>query len=270
MGATPIAERDGKMERDYEYKTKRFYSDLPDAAEIGRKAGERAVARLGSRKLESTRGAVIFERRIAARILSHYFSGISGNAVARGVSFLKDKLHQRIFPVGFRIDEDPFVKRALGSHSFDGEGGRVAPMALVDDGVLTTWLLNASAARQLGLEPNGHATTGHGGPPGISTANLLVKPGQDDCAAMMRNAGKGLYITEMFSPAFNMNTGDWSVGVSGFWFENGQIAYPVSEVTVGGMLLDMYARLIAGSDVEWRGAIHIPTLMIDDLAIGGT
>src|SRR5690606_14814868 len=152
---------------------------------------------------------VIFENRLAGRILSPFFSGISGAAVARGVSFLKDKRGQRIFPQGFRIHEDPFVKRGMSSHWFDGEGDAVKAMTLVDDGVFDTWLLNASAARQLNQEPNGHATAGHGGPPGISTSNLFVKPGELDLPGLMRDAGKGLLVTDMFSPSLNMNTGDW-------------------------------------------------------------
>ena len=269
LGTQPIAERDGKMERDYEYKTKRFLADLPPAAEIGRIAGERTIARLAPRKLDTTRAPVIFENRLATRLLAPLLGGISGAAVARGISFLKDKLGKQVFHKSFRIDEDPFVKRGLASHTFDGEGGRVAPLALVEDGVITTWLLNASAARQLGLEPNGHATSGHGGPPGISTSNLSVKPGEQDLAGLMRDAGKGLLVTDMFSPAFNMNTGDWSVGVSGFWFESGQAAYPVSEVTVAGNLHEIYTRLLPGADVERRGSIDIPSLIVDDLAIGG-
>ena len=267
--AQPIAERDGKMERDYDGRSKRFLADLPGAAAIGRNAGLRAVARLGSRKLESTRAAVIFENRLSGRLLSPLIGGISGAAVARGTSFLKDKLGQRVLPVGFDLLEDPFLKRGVGSQNFDGEGCAVKKQKLVDDGVITTWLLNAAAARQLGLEPNGHATPGHGGPPGIAASNLAVKPGKDDLAAMMRNAGKGLFITEMFSPSLNMNTGDWSVGVSGAWFENGALAYPVSEVTVAGNLLDMYQRLQCGADLDNFGALEIPSLLVDDLAIGG-
>jgi PmbA protein len=185
------------------------------------------------------------------------------------VSFLKDKLGKRVFAEGFRIHEDPFVKRGLASRWFDGEGGAVAPMTLIEDGVLQTWLLNAAAARQLGLAPNGHATSGHGGPPGIGASNLFVKPGPDDLAALMKNAGKGLFVTDMFSPSLNMNTGDWSVGVAGYWFESGEIAYPVSEVTVAGNLLDIYARLRCGADLDTRGSLEIPSLIVDDLAIGG-
>jgi PmbA protein len=270
LGTQPIAENDDEeMERDYEWRTKRFFADLPSPEEIGRLAGERTARRLGARKLESAKAAVIFENRLAGRIVSPFLGGISGTAVARGVSFVKDKLGQRVFAPGFRIHEDPFVKRGLGSRPFDGEGGAVAPMTLVEDGVVQTWLLNAAAARQLGLEPNGHATSGHGGPPGIGSSNLFVKPGERDLAGLMSDAGKGLFVTDMFSPSLNMNTGDWSVGVSGYWFENGAVAYPVSEVTVAGNLLDIYARLMCGADLDNRGSLEIPSLLVDDLAIGG-
>jgi PmbA protein len=269
LGTQPLAEKDDDMERDYEWRTKRFFADLPAPEQIGAIAGERTARRLGARKVDSQKAAVIFENRLAGRILSPFFSGISGAAVARGVSFLKDKLGQRVFAPGFRIHEDPFVKRGLGSRAFDGEGGAVAPATLVEDGIVQMWMLNASAARQLGLEPNGHASSGHGGPPGIGSANAFVKPGGDDLAALMRGAGKGLFVTDMFSPSLNMNNADWSVGVAGYWFENGEVAYPVSEVTVAGNLLDIYARLRCGSDVDDRGALQIASLIVDDLAIGG-
>lgn len=269
FGTQPIAERDDDMERDYEWSTKRFFADLPSAEEIGRKAGERAARRLGARKIASQKAGVIFENRLAGRILSPFISGISGSAVARGVSFLKDKLGEQVFAPGFDIREDPFVKRGLGSRWFDGEGGAVAPMYLLEDGVVKTWLLNSAAARQLGLAPNGHASSGHGGPPGIGTANKFVKPGEKDVAALMADAGKGLLLTEMFSPSLNMNNGDWSVGVAGYWFENGEIQHPVSEVTVAGNLNDIYKRLIAGADLEEHGALEIPSLFVDGLAIGG-
>lgn len=269
LGTQPVAERGDDMERDYEWRTKRFFADLPSPESIGRIAGERAARRLGARKIPSQKAAVIFENRLAGRIISPFFAGVSGAAVARGVSFLKNKLGQRVFAEGFRIHEDPFVKRGMGSRWFDGEGGAVRAMDLVADGVLTTWLLNASAARQLGLEPNGHASAGHGGPPGVASSNLFVKPGPDDLAALMRNAGKGLFVTDMFSPSLNMNTGDWSVGVAGYWFENGDIAHPVSEVTVAGNLLDIFARLRCGADLDTRGSLEIPSLIVDDLAIGG-
>ncbi|NWG55081.1 MAG: TldD/PmbA family protein [Hydrogenophilaceae bacterium] len=269
LGVSPIAERDGAKERDYEYKTRRFLADLPDPEEIGAVAGARAARRLGSRKLESTRAGVIFEPRLAGRIIGPFISAINGAAVARGVSFLKDKLGRRVFAPGFEIAEDPFLRRGLASRAFDGEGAAVCARKIVEDGVAATWLLNASAARQLNMAPTGHATLGHGGPPGIGASNLAIRPGTDDLAGLMRNAGRGLLVTEMFSPSLNMNTGDWSVGVSGQWFENGAIAFPVSEVTVAGDLNDIFARLVAGSDLEERGALLAPSLFVDDLAVGG-
>jgi PmbA protein len=269
LGVQPIAERDGKMERDYEYRTRRFLNDLPGAAEIGRIAGERTARRLGPRKIASTRCAVVFESRLAGSLLGPLFGGMSGAAVARGTSFIKDKLGQRIFADGFRIEEDPFQKRGLGSRAFDGEGCAVKARALIEDGVLTTWLLNASTARQLKMDPTGHANAGHGGPPGIGASNLVVKAGEHDQAGLMASAGKGVLITDMFSPSLNMNNGDWSVGVAGFWFENGAIAYPVSEITVAGNLIDIYARLIPGADLDRRGALTAPSFLVDDLAIGG-
>ncbi len=269
LGAQPVAGKDGDMERDYEWRTKRFFADLAPADEIGRIAGERTARRLGARKVDSQKAAVIFENRLAGRMLSPFLGAISGASVARGVSFLKDKLGQRVFPENFQLREDPFVVRGMGSRQFDGEGGAVSASNLIEDGVVTTWMLNASAARQLGLEPNGHATSGHGGPPGIGAANLFVKPGTGDLAALITDAGKGLFITDMFSPSLNMNNGDWSVGVAGFWFEHGELAHPVSEVTVAGNLLDIYARLICGGDLDDRGALKIPSLLVDDLAIGG-
>jgi PmbA protein len=269
LGTQPVAEKDDEMERDYEWRTKRFFADLPSPEEIGRIAGERTARRIGAKKIASQKAPVIFENRLAGRIISPFFSAISGSSVARGVSFLKDKMGQQIFADGFRIYEDPFVKRGPGSRWFDGEGSAVAPATLIDDGVLTMWLLNSSAARQLGLEPNGHASAGHGGPPGIGTANLFVKPGTEDLPTMMKNAGEGLFVTDMFSPSLNMNTADWSVGVAGYWFENGEVVHPVSEITVAGNLLDIFKRLRCGADADNRGSLEIASLIVDDLAIGG-
>ncbi len=269
LGVSVIAERDGAKERDYESRSKRRLEDLPSADSIGRIAGERAVARLGSRKVDSQRAPVIFQNRLAGRLIGPMLGAISGSAVARGVSFLKDKLGERIFPSGFDIEDDPLRPRGLASRPFDGEGGRVRRTLLVEDGVLTNWLLNAAAARQLGLEPNGHATFGHGGPPGIGASNVTVAPGGRSLDDLVRDAGRGLLATEAFSPSLNANTGDYSVGVAGFWFENGAIAFPVSEVTIAGNLLDIYGRLIAGSDLERRGTLDSPSLLVDDLAIAG-
>ncbi|MBB4798946.1 PmbA protein [Brevundimonas bullata] len=269
LGVGVIAEKDGAMERGGESRATRHLSDLPGAAEIGLKAGERAVARVGPRKIASTTAPVIFENRIATQVLSPLLGAISGPAIARGSSFLKDKLGQRVLPAGVDMIDDPFRLRGLGSTPFDDEGVAVERREIVRDGVLTTWLLNSAAAAQLGLASTGHASRGLAGPSGVSTHNLHLAPGENDKAGLMAEAGSGLLITSMFGPSLNGNTGDWSAGVSGFWFEDGELAYPVSEVTVAGNLIDLYARLVRGSDLEFRGSFNSPSLMFDAVAIAG-
>jgi len=269
LGVGVIAEKDGAMERGGESRATRYLSDLPGAAEIGLKAGERAVARVGPRKIASTTAPVIFENRIATQVLSPLLGAISGPAIARGSSFLKDKLGQRVLPARVDMIDDPFRLRGLGSTPFDDEGVAVERRNIVEDGVITTWLLNSAAAAQLGMASTGHASRGLAGPSGVSTHNLHLAPGENDKAGLMAEAGSGLLITSMFGPSLNGNTGDWSAGVSGFWFEDGQLAYPVSEVTVAGNLIDLYARLVRGSDLEFRGSFNSPSLMFDAVAIAG-
>jgi PmbA protein len=213
---------------------------------------------------------VIFENRLASSLLSAMVGAVSGPAIARGVSFLKDKLGQPLFAKGVHITDDPHRLRGLGSSPFDDEGVANGPIRLIDDGVLTTWLLNSSSARQLGLSTTGHASRGLAGPPGVSTSNLTLQPGARSQAQLMADAGAGLLVTSMFGPSLNGNTGDWSVGCSGFWFEKGEIAYPVNEITVAGNLIDIYARLVPGADLEIRGASNAPSLLVDALAIAGT
>ncbi|MEE2850941.1 MAG: TldD/PmbA family protein [Pseudomonadota bacterium] len=269
LGVGVIAEKDGAMERGGESRSTRHLSDLPGADLIGRTAGERAVARVGPRKIASTTAPVIFDNRMAGQIVSPAIGAISGPSIARGTSFLKDRMGQRVFAEGVNLIDDPFRPRGMGSTPFDDEGAAVQKRALFDDGVLTTWLLNSASARQLGLETTGHASRGLAGPSGVSTHNLHMEPGERDLAGLMADAGTGLLVTSMFGPSLNGNTGDWSAGVSGFWFVNGVIAYPVSEVTVAGKLPDLYQRLERGSDLEFRGGFNVPSLMFDAVAIAG-
>lgn len=269
LGVGVIAEKDGVKERGGEHRAVRHLSDLPSAASIGDYAGRRAIARVGARKIASTTAPVIFENRVATQILSPLLGAISGPSIARGTSFLKDKLGQQVLPKGADLIDDPFRPRGLGSTPFDDEGVAVERKAIVEDGVLTTWLLNSSAAAQLGLASTGHASRGLAGPPGVSTHNLHLEPGEQDLNGLMGQAGSGLLITSMFGPSLNGNTGDWSAGVSGFWFENGAIAYPVSEITVAGKLTDLWARMVAGSDLEFRGGFNSPSLLFDAVAIAG-
>jgi PmbA protein len=269
ISASVIAGEGAQMERGGEGRSTRWQSDLPEASEVGFDAGRRAVARLGARKIASTTAPVIFENRLAISLFGPLIGAISGPSVARGVSFLKDKLDQQVFAPGLRISDDPFRLRGLGSSPFDDEGVAGQTLDLVSDGVLNTWLLNTASARQLGMTSTGHASRSMAGAPGVSTNNLTVHPGTRDLDGLMQDAKAGLLVTSMFGPSLNPNTGDWSIGVSGVWFEDGQAAYPVTEVTVAGNLIELYARLVPGSDLEIRGAANSPSVLIDAMAIAG-
>jgi len=269
LSASVIAGEGSGMERGGEGRTARWIADLPTPEAVGADAGRRAVRRLGAKKISSQTATIIVENRIAASMLSAFVGAISGAAVARGVSFLKDELGKPVFGAGVTITDDPFRPRGLASSPFDDEGVRVERRAIVDKGVLTTWLMNSSAARQLGLTSTGHASRGLAGPPGVSAHNLHVEPGEKDLGGLMADAGKGLLVTAMFGPSLNANTGDWSAGVSGYWFEGGELAYPVTEITIAGNLPEIYARLVPGSDLEFRGSINAPSLMAEGVAIAG-
>jgi len=269
LGASCIAGDGDGMETGYEGRSVRWQADLPKPEAIGAEAGRRAAERLGARKIASTTAPVIFENRLAASLLSPLIGAISGPSIARGTSFLKDKLGQAVFARGMSVIDDPHRLRGLGSSPFDDEGVENRSLELISDGLLTTWLLNSSSARQLGLTTTGHASRGLAGPPGVSTSNLTLQPGTRSRAELMADAKAGLLVTSMFGPSLNGNTGDWSVGCSGFWFEGGEIAYPVNEITVAGNLIDIYARLVPGADLDIRRSMNAPSILVDALAIAG-
>ncbi len=269
LGLAAIAERDGAMERDYESRSARYLEDRPSAEEIGRIAGERTVARLGPRKVKSQTAAVVYDRRVASSLIGAFLSAISGPSVARGVSFLKDAMDTEVFASGVNLIDDPFRLRGMGSRVHDGEGRAVTRKALIENGVLTRWLLNGASAKQLGLTPNGQASGGFGHAPGVGVSNAYIEAGTASQTELLSGAGEGLLVTDMFGPSINPNTGDYSVGVAGFWFEGGEVQYPVSEVTIAGDLPSMFKRLIPGNDLEFRGARDAPSILIEDMSIAG-
>ena len=269
LGAAAIAKNGTGMERDYDSHMARRLDLLKSPEAIGRSAGERAVSRLGAEKIETGKMPVVFDRRVSATFLSSLLGAISGPAIARGTSFLMDKVGERVFADGVDIIEDPLRDWSFGARAVDGEGVACKPRALIEDGVLTTWLLNAASARQLGLELTGHASRRLGGPPGVSAANVHLQPGELDREGLMAEAGEGLLVTEMFGPSLNANTGDWSVGVAGYRIAGGALGGPVSEVTVAGNLKDVFARLIPGADLEFEGSINAPSVLVDAMSVGG-
>ena len=269
LGLSVMAERDGAKERDYDGCSVRWLRDLPPPEEIGRNAGQRAAARLGAHKIASCTAPVIFENRVAGRLFGALLGAVSGPAIARGVSFLKDQLGQHILPASIDILLDPLRVGGHASRGFDGEGVAARPRKLIDGGILTGWLLNSASARQLGLRTSGDASFGGGGPPGVTATNVTISSGPDDLDGLIRAANTGLLITELFSPSFNPNSGDYSVGIAGFWFDHGARAFPVSEVTIAGNLKDFFARLVAGADLDRRSALETPSILIDGVTIAG-
>lgn len=257
------------MERDYDFHSTRWFNDLraPDA--IGKMAGQRAIARLGARQMKSGNKPVLFDRRVASSLLSAFIGGISGSAIARGTSFLKDKMGEQIFAGTLNIIDDPLIVRGHGSRPWDGEGVKVAKTHLIENGILKTWLLNTSAARQLGLQSTGHGARGISSPPGIAPSNTYIEAGQKSPEALMKDIGEGLLVAEMFGPSLNPNTGDYSVGVAGFAIENGEKSHPVSEITIAGNILDMYKTLVPADDLVFEGATVSPSLLIESMTIAG-
>ncbi|MDF1751019.1 MAG: TldD/PmbA family protein [Alphaproteobacteria bacterium] len=258
------------MESDYDYSSAIFGSDLTDPAEIGRSASERALKKLGARKPPSAKVPVVFDPRISGGLVRHLTSAINGAAIARGTSFLKDKMGQAVMAPGITIVDDPHRARGLASKPFDAEGLANMRRNLVEDGVLQTWVLDLRAARQLGLTSTGHASRGTSSPPSPSTTNLHLEAGTISPADLMSDIKSGFYITSVMGMGVNMVTGDYSRGASGFWIEDGQIAYPVNEVTIAGNLKDMFLAMTPADDLVFKYSTNAPTIRIDGMMVAGT
>ena len=263
--ASVIAGEGDAMQRDYASHSARHEADLEDAGEIGRRAGTRAVARLHPRGVPSGVMPIFFDPRVSAGLIGHLLGAITGAAITRGTSFLKDRLGTRIFAPGVTIRDDPWRPRGLRSKPFDGEGLPRTPGDLVADGMLTGWLLDSASARQLGLAPTGHAVRGVGGPPGTGATNLSLLPGEETPEALMADAGTGLLVTSLIGQGVNPVTGDYSRGATGFLIVDGQVGSPVAEVTIAGNLLDMFANLRPASDLVYRTGMDAPTIRIDGM-----
>ena len=269
IGVSMLAGEGVGMERDYDQASARHAGDLRSAEDIGRRAGELAVRRLNPRKVKSQSVPVVFDERESSGLLGHFAGAISGAAIARGVSFLKDKMGEEIFAPGISVIDDPHRMRGLRSKPFDGEGVANQRRALIEKGRLTSWLLDCASARQLGLETTGHAARGTGGPPHPQTTNLYMAAGTLSPEALIADIARGFYVTELMGMGVNGVTGDYSRGAAGFWIENGKIAYPVSEVTIASNLKEMFRHLTPANDLVFRYGTNAPTLRIEGMTIAG-
>jgi PmbA protein len=269
VSATALAGEGTAMQRDYDYSNTLHLADLEDPATIGHTAAEKALARLNPTRPRTARLPVVYDPRVSSSLLGHLMGAINGSSIARGTSFLKDKLGQRVFAPGITVRDDPRRVRGLRSRPFDGEGVPTAARAIIEDGTLTTWLLDSRTARQLGMTTTGHAARGTGGPPSPAPSNLWLEPGTMTPAELMGDIKEGLYITEMMGSAINGITGDYSRGASGFMIRNGAIAEPVAEITIAGNLVDMFLRMVPANDLRFRRGTDAPTVRIDDMTLAG-
>lgn len=267
--ASVIAGEGTGMERDYDFSSRQHFSDLDSPETIGRKAAERAVKRLNARKAKTGPVDVIYDPRVARGIAGHLGAAINGASVARKTSFLRDMMGKQVAHAGITITDDPLRVRGQSSRPFDGEGVEGMPLDMVKDGVLRHWFLSTSAARELGLETNGRGSRA-GSSVSPSSSNLAIEPGGKSPEELIKELKTGFYVTEVFGQGVNMVTGEYSRGASGFWIENGELAYPVSEVTIASNLKDMFLKMIPANDLDRNFGTAAPTLLIEGMTLAGS
>lgn len=269
LSVSVVAGKGTDMERDYEFTSAHHVNDIDQAAYVGLSAARRALKRLRPRKIASCSVPIVFDPRVGRGLLGTFASAISGNAIARGSSFLKDAMSQPVFSGGVTIIDNPHLPRGLASKPFDAEGVSNRPLILVQDGILRSWLLDVRTANKLKLQTTGHATRSLSSPPSPSSTNLYIEKGALSPQALIKDIKSGFFVTEAFGMGVNTVTGDYSQGAAGFWIENGEIAYPVSEVTIAGHLGDMFRTLTPANDLEFRYATNAPTLRVDAMTVAG-
>ncbi len=270
LSVVPVASQDGGMQRDYWYSSQRKLKALEAAKAVGQKAAERTVRRLGAKQVRTQEAPIVFEPEMAASLLRHLASAISGSALYRKTSFLLDKIGEKVAADGIFVEDHARLPSALGSKPFDGEGLPTRQNIIVEDGVLTSYLLDTYSARKLGLQSTGNASRSFADTPAASTTNFFLRPGTTPPKDIIQSVRSGLYVTELSGFGVNPVTGDYSRGAVGMWIEDGEIAYPVEEITIAGNLLDMFKNIeVIGDDLEQRSPISAPTVKISRMTIAG-
>jgi len=271
VAAVPIAHDDaGHMQRDYWYSVSRSLAKLDSAETVGKEAARRTLRRLGARKVKTTKVPVVFDPMVATSMLEHIFEGVNGDSVYRGASFLAGRLGQKIASENVTIIDDGTMPGGFGTTPFDGEGIPTRRTVVIESGVLKSYLLNTYTAKKLGLETTANASRGLAGTPGIGPGNYFLQPGMRTPELLIGDIREGLYVTEFLGMGVNLVTGDYSRGASGLWIVNGELAYPVEEITVAGNLKDIFLNISeVASNLEFRGSVASPTLRIDGLTVGG-
>ena len=269
LSISVIAGSDATMERDYDYSSKRHFSDLRDPESIGRQAADRALRRLGPKKAKTCQVPIVFDPRVSRTLLGHLAGAVNGHAIARGTSFLKDMMGKQVFSLGISVADDPHIRRGPSSKPFDGEGCRNDHLDIVTDGILNCWIMDSSSARQLGLKANGRASRGTSSPPSPSSTNLYIPAGELTPTELISDIKSGFYITDLIGMGVNGLTGDYSRGAGGFWIEDGEISFPVNEVTIAGNLKTMFMNMTAADDLTLKYGTDAPTLRVEGMMIAG-
>jgi PmbA protein len=269
LSVSVVAGEGTGMERDYDFSTAVYGEDLQNARKLGKSAAEKAVARLNPRKIKTSQVPVIFDPRVSNSLVGHLASAVNGSSVARGTTFLKDKMGEQLFANGVNIIDDPLRLRGLRSKAFDAEGVATQARHIINDGTLQTWVMDMRSARQLGLKTTGNAARGTSSPPSPSTTNLYMDAGTVSREDLIKGVKSGFYITELIGMGVNGITGDYSRGAGGFWIENGEITFPVNEVTIAGTLLDIFRKLTPADDLIFQFGTNAPTVRVDGLTVAG-
>jgi len=269
LSVSVLAGEGTEMERDYDFAVAVHGEDLADPAELGKSAGEKAVRRLNPQKAETAQVPVIYDPRVSSSLLRHLASAINGVSVARGTTFLKDKMGDQLFPEAITVVDDPLRQRGLGSKPFDAEGVATARRNVIENGVLQTWILDLRSARQLDLQTTGHASRGTSSAPSPSITNFYLAAGDVSPEELIGGIDQGFYVTELIGMGVNGVTGDYSRGAGGFWIENGELGYAVSEMTIAGNLKDIFMNMTAADDLEFKFGTNAPTVRVDGLTVAG-
>lgn len=269
VSMTAIVGDGTKMERDYDFSSALHASDLASPAAVGKLAGERTVARANPRKVATCKVPVVYDPRVSNSLVGHVIGAANGASVARKTTFLKDSLGKQLFNSNIRIIDDPLRVRGLRSQSFDAEGVATAKRALIDEGVLTTWLLDCATARELGLQTTGHAHRGVSSSPSPGAYNLHMEAGDVSPEDLIADIKEGFYVTDLIGSGVNGVTGDYSRGAGGFWIENGKLTYAVSEMTIAGHLFEMFKSLVPANDLSFKYGVNAPTVRIEGLTVAG-
>jgi PmbA protein len=270
LSVVPVARQGDSMERDYWFSLARSPKKLDAPEEIGRRAAERAVRRLGARKVQTQKAPVVFEPRTARSLLDHIFEAVTGDAIYRRASFLTGELGNRVASEGVTVIDDGTLTGLFGTSPFDDEGVPSRRTVIIDRGVLNSYLLNSYTARKLGMKTTGNASRGIAGNASVGHGNLFLEKGMHSEKEILKRVGTGVYVTELMGSGVNIVTGDYSRGAAGLWIENGELAYPVSEVTIAGNLRQMLLDIeVVGADLEFRGSTAAPTIMVREMTISG-